>query len=44
MKVLAVREDPKHPRRKEMSELLAWFDPEFSPERFDWITSFPSTA
>jgi len=44
MKVLAVREDPKHPRRKEMSELLAWFDPEFSPERLDWITSFPSTA
>ncbi len=35
MEVLAVRKDPKHPRRKEMSERLAWFDPEFNPERFN---------
>jgi hypothetical protein len=35
MEVLAVRKDPKHPRRKEMSELLAWFDPEFNPEQFN---------
>jgi hypothetical protein len=35
MDVLTVRKNPRHPRRKEMSELLAWFNPEFNPERFN---------
>jgi hypothetical protein len=35
MEFLAVRKNPKHPRQKEMSELLAWFDPQFDPERFN---------
>ena len=39
MEVLAVRKDPKHPRRKEMSELLAWFDPEFNPEQFKQLNA-----
>jgi len=39
MEVLAVRKHPKHPRRKEMSELLAWFDPEFNPEQFKQLNA-----
>ena len=35
MEILAVRDYPHHPSRKEMQEPSDWFDPEFDPERFN---------
>lgn len=35
MELLAVRADPKHPLRKEYSEVLEWLGEDFDPEEFD---------